>query len=265
MGKVIAICNQKGGVGKTTTTAAVGAVLAEKGYKTILLDCDDSGDPTLSEKIPAEKCERNTLTDLLLFKVLNRNIENEITQSIRTHGEGYDFIPADDNLPGITNAINSSNNQEKRLLLRAITDVLKETYDFVLIDAAPALNIMSLNVLGAADELIITSQPQGAAENGVIKLLKTALQIKNTINKNLRVGGLLITMVDTRTNYNKEIINKMLSAYQEAGMRVFKTQIPRSTVAESWVEHKKSVVSSAPGSKVAVAYRAFVEEYLSVK
>lgn len=262
MGKVIAICNQKGGVGKTTTAIAMGAALAERGYKVLLVDADDSGNPSLTKSLIEDEKITKTLTDLMLFRILDRDIGDEIKDCVYKHKERMHFIPADNKLPGVSTALSSVPEERKRLILREVIDQVKSEYDYVILDAAPSLNIVSLNVLGAADEVIITTQPQGAAEEGILELLQTALQVKDRFNKELTVRGLLITMVDSRTNYNKEKAEKMTSDYTDWGMKVFRIRIPRAVVAESCVEKKLSVLRYAPESKPAMAYRAFITEYL---
>ncbi|MCU7378895.1 AAA family ATPase [Clostridiales Family XIII bacterium ASD5510] len=262
MAKVIAVANQKGGVGKTATAISMGAALVEKGYKVLLVDVDDSGNPSLSKCLGAEAPEAS-LVDLMLMAFLNRDISKELNHVILTHEEGMDFIAAENKLAGVTDMLSAgTDDYEKKTVLKRIIDEVRKQYDFIILDAAPALNIMSINVLTAADEVIITTQPQGAAEEGIGELISSAGEVRKHSNPNLIVKGLLITMLDARTNYNKSKATEMTDGYTELGMKVFHTRIPRAVAAEECVEKKISILKYDPKSKVTAAYRAFVDEYL---
>lgn len=257
----IAVANQKGGVGKTTTSVAMGAVLAEKGYKVLLVDVDDSGNPTLTNAL-APKGSNNTLTELLYFRIMGRGIEDELPLSIYKHKEGMDLIPANNRLPGVSAAMTPVEEDRKRCLIKEILELVKDDYDYIIMDLAPSTNILTINALAAADEVIITTQPQGASEEGILELLQSISNVIQKVNPDLIVKGLLITMVDTRTKYNKNMASGMTESYSNLGMKVFKTCIPRAVIAEQWVDEHKSIIALAPNSKPAVAYKAFVDEYL---
>ena len=275
MGKIIAICNQKGGVGKTTTTISMGRVLVDEGYKVLLVDVDDSGNPSLSKWLGFDSSETSkadaekNLTDLMMLKLMGREIAEDVRKVIKHNKEGMDVIAADSALAGITNYINVMNDSSKedsarkRGLLREVLSCFKDDYDYILLDAAPSLNIMSVNLLTAADEPIIVSQAQGTSAEAVTQLLLTVAQIKEGDNPDLILKGLLITMVDNRTNYSKDKAADMTEIYSELGLKVFNTKIPRAVVAESCVEARESVIAYAPDSKPTNAYREFVKEYLN--
>lgn len=262
MGKTIAIANQKGGVGKTTTVVAMGGVLVEMGYKVLLMDVDDSGNPSLTKSLNLSN--ETNLSELLITSSMGKVAD--VRSAIVHHEEGYDVICADSQLPAITNFLNGMTDESaKRMLLKNVIAEVKNDYDFILLDAAPSLNIMSINLLSAADEIIITSQAQGASEKGIEELLYSALNVRNMLNHDLYVAGLLITMVDMRTKYNSDKVNEMVSMYREKGMHVFNHYIPRSVRAEEWADAGKSIIAYAPKSAPAQAYRQFVEEYLGDK
>ncbi|QIB69809.1 ParA family protein [Aminipila butyrica] len=262
--KVIAISNQKGGVGKTTSAISFGVGLADKGYKVLLVDCDDTGNPSLTKFLGENPDELEaTLTDLMMFTLFDRSIDEVLPKVICKNQEGVYFIPADNKLPGITNALTGFNDEEKKKrVLCSIVDKLKDQYDYIILDAAPSLNILSINLLAAADEVIIATQSQGASESGIGELIQTVIRLRDTVNPQLSVRGLLITMVDNRTGYSKAKAAEINNAYTALGMRVFKTCIPRAVKAEKCPEAGQSILKYDPSGKVAVAYKTFVEEYL---
>ena len=263
MGKTIAIANQKGGVGKTTTVVAMGGALSELGFRCLLIDVDDSGNPSLTKSL----CLSNdtNLTDLLYAKAMKKPVGEVIEKAVCHHEEGFDVICADSMLSGITNFLNGlSDDETKRMLLKDVISEIKDNYDYILLDAAPSLNIMSINLLCAADEIIITSQAQGASEKGIEELLESAMSVHRVLNPELIVAGLLITMVDYRTKYNSDKVANMMERYRAIGMRVFNSCIPRSVRAEEWSDSGKSIIGYASSSAPAQAYRAFVKEYLGL-
>lgn len=263
MAKVIAVCNQKGGVGKTTTSIAMGEALREKGYKVLLIDVDDSGNTSLTKVMAPGR--KNTLSDLMLFKFMNRNITDEIESVIVRRDDGLAVLPADNTLSGFTNVLTGMDQEErKRVILKEVIDEIKNEYDYIILDAAPSLNIMSVNVLTASDEVIIVSQAQSASEGGIIELLKSVSEVKSKLNPKLIVRGLLITMVDNRASSSKKKANEISGNFTELGMKVFSSKIPRSIEAEKYTGNNKGLLEFASKSKPAEAYRAFIEEYLNI-
>ena len=260
--KVIAIANQKGGVAKTTTAIAMAAGLTEKGKKVLIIDADDSN-PSLT-KFLSEKPPVSTLTDLLLYQILERDFLPILDETICHHEEGMDYIPSDNKLAGITTMIATQSAEKAPKMLRCcIERVIREKdYDYIIIDPAPSLNTMLINVLTAADEIIIPTQAQGASESGIGELLETIIKVRRTSNQQLAVRGILITMVDRRTNYSKEKTASISGGYSALGMKVFDSIIPRSVKAEECTESGKSIIAFDRKSKAAEAYRSFVDELL---
>lgn len=261
--KVIAIANQKGGVAKTTTAIALAAGLSEDGNRVLVIDADDSN-PSLT-KFLSKKTPVSTLTDLLMYQVLERDFLPILDETICRHEEGMDYIPSDNKLAGITTMIATQSAEKAPKMLRCcIEKVIKEKdYDYIIIDPAPSLNTMLINVLTAADEVIIPTQAQGASESGIGELLETIIKVRSTSNPNLVVRGILITMVDSRTNYSKEKTASIKNGYTALGMKVFSCSIPRSVKAEECTESGKSIIAFDKKSKVAKAYHNFVGELLN--
>jgi chromosome partitioning protein len=263
--RVIAITNQKGGVGKTTTAIAMAATLAKQERQVLLIDCDDSGNPSLSKTLSADP-EVMSLTDIMLNRI---NIKGaaprtpilDVSTATQRHVEGMDFIAADDHLPGITSvAFTMLAPEDKAFILKGIIDELRSNYDYIILDAAPALNILSTNLLTAAGEVVIITQAQGASEEGITSLIATISQVKATSNPGLTIRGLLLTMVDSRTNYSKRKTAGISSDYSGIGVRVFRSVIPRSVKAEECMEAGMSIIAYDPRGKVATAYMSFVAE-----
>lgn len=270
MSKVIAICNQKGGVGKTTTAIAMSAVLTELGYKVLVVDVDDSGNPSLTKGLGVNLEDLEvSLTDLMLLKMskvgTGEILKSALEKAILQHQEGFDFIPADNDLPGLTDALNGIRDKVKaRNILKTVIDPLRERYDFIILDSAPSLNLVSINTLVATDEVIVTTQAQGASEEGIGELINSALEVKSNLNPGLRVRGLLITMLANNAKSSRETSEKITEKYTDIGLTVFSTKIPRAVAAEKCFDQHVSILKYARTSTVSVAYKAFVKEYLEL-
>jgi chromosome partitioning protein len=271
MGRVISIMNMKGGVGKTTTALALASAFAGNGKKVLVIDADDSANPSLTKNLVKEEDGEGkvTLTNILLDRItrkagMNASETIPASEAVHRHEEGFDYICADNRLPGITaNGFGFIETGQQPYILKDVTDELKGTYDYIILDAAPALNMMSTNILTATDDVIIATQAQGASEDGIAELIGSAKTVKQNTNASLVIRGLLITMVDARTKYNKNKAQDMQSMYRDLGLSVFDTQIPRSVKAEEYVERGMSVIGYDPRGKVAIAYGRFADEYLA--
>lgn len=263
MTSVINVNNQKGGVGKTTTVIALANILTEKGKRVLIVDCDGSS-TTLTKLIVNElnidKMPENTLTDLILLHATGRTISKDLAKSIVIKCKGgYDLLPADNNLVAAITNLSMQNNLKIRFeTMKSILNIYKETYDYIILDAAPVLDIFSINQLIASDELLIVSQCQQASQNAIDELIKSVSDFVTPMNKDLKIRGILLTMLDKRANYGKEQAIEMEKKFKT---KPFRTIIPRSVKGEKYINLGTELITDRK-NKVGEAYRQFVEEYL---
>lgn len=200
--KVIAVTNQKGGVGKTTTTANLGIGLAQQNKRVLLIDADAQGSLTLSLGYPKPDELPITLADIMQNVIDDTPIPDGC--GILHHGEGVDLLPANIELSGME--IRLINAMSRESVLRTYINAVKPHYDYILIDCMPSLGMMPINSLAAADSVIIPSQPSYLSAKGLDLLMQSIAKVKRQINPKLKIDGILFTMVDSRTNEAKEII-----------------------------------------------------------
>ena len=254
---VIAVCNQKGGVGKTTTVENLGIGLVNEGKRVLLLDCDPQGSLTiaLGEQRPDDLGE--TISDLMADAMESR--ETRKGEGILHHEEGVDFIPANISLSGLEVSLVNAMNREK--ILRQVIEPYRKDYDYILIDGMPSLGMLTINTLAASDSVLIPVQSQFLSAKGLEMLLQTVSKVKRQINPKLKIQGVLLTMVDQRTNYSREISGLIREAYG-GKIRVFDTEIPRSVRAAEISAEGRSIFRHDTKGKVAEAYRALTREVL---
>ncbi len=257
MSKVIAIANQKGGVGKTTTTANLGIGLVNEGKKVLLIDCDAQGSLTESlgfvnpDEIPV------TLSTLMSMSLNDQEIPKG--EGILHHNEGVDLVPANIELSGMETALVTAMSRER--ILKGYIDSVKNDYDYVLIDCTPSLGMLTINSIVAADEVIIPVQAHYLPAKGLEQLLTTVSKVKRQINPNLKIGGILLTMVDNRTNLSKDV-SRVIRLNYGNNLRVYKTEIPYSVKAAEVSAVGKSIYTYNKNGKAADAYKEFSKEVL---
>ena len=258
--KVIAITNQKGGVGKTTTTVNLGVGLANMGKRVLLIDADPQGSLTVSLGI-----KKPDDLSVSLATVMQDVIEDRDTpdgSGIIHHEEGVDLLPSNIELSGLE--VSLFNTMSRESILKGYLDTVKSKYDYVLIDCMPSLGMMTINALVAADSVLIPTQPNYLSTKGLNLLMRSVSRIKKQINPKLRIDGILLTMVDGRTNNAKSIIASLRSSIGES-IRVFDTEIPHSVrAAESSLEGK-SIFAHDKGGKVAAAYERLTKEVMQLE
>ena len=253
MGKTIAFINQKGGVGKTATTVSVGIGLARSGKKVLLVDADPQGNLTdsLGFKNPDE-------LETTLCTLMQKYIDDTPPlpgEGIIHQSEGVDLIPGNIELSGLE--VSLVNAMSRESVLRAALADEKKNYDYILIDCPPSLNMLTINAMTAADSLIIPCQADYLPAKGLALLLKSANRVKKQLNPGLQIDGILLTMVDKRTNFNREMSELLRNAYGEA-IKVYNTEIPFSVKAKEASADGKSIYLYDKNGKVAVAYHSFI-------
>ena len=257
MCKVIAVANQKGGVGKTTTALNLGVGMADKGNRVLLIDGDAQGSLTIS--LGYKEPDRIEVTLATLLSEIMEETEPSISEAIIHHAEGVDLIPAHIELSALE--INLVNAMSREVMLRSLVDTIKSDYDYIVIDCMPSLGMLTINALACADSVLIPVQAAYLPMKGLEQLMKTISRVQRRLNRNLVVEGILLTMVDCRTNYAKDISQLVIDTYSDQ-LHVFDTTIPLSVRAAEISVEGASIYQYDPKGKATAAYRTLTEEVI---
>ena len=257
--KVIALTNQKGGVGKTTTAVNLGVSLAKQGKTVLLVDADAQANLTMALGYTKTDNLPITLSDIMQDIIDGKSVD--VQESILHTDEGVDLLPSCVELAGVETTLIDTKNRES--VLKACISEVKKNYDYVLIDCMPALGMLTINGLAAADSVIIPNQPHYFSIKGLEQLLRSVSKVKRQINPNLRIDGILMTMVMPRTKITQTVISTVKNAYGR-NIKIFDTQIPFSIRAVEATAEGKSIFAYDKSGKVAAAYEQFGKEVAEI-
>lgn len=258
MGKTIAVSNLKGGTGKSVTSVNLGIGLARQGQRVLLIDGDSQH--SLSVSFGIAEPEKLPVTLSTIMTNIISDLDCEPSTGIITLKEGVDLLPSNLSLASTELMLVSAIGRE--LILRQYIEKVKEMYDYIIVDTSPTLGLLTINALAAADCVLIPVVPKYLDAKGLELLLKTISQLRRQINPNLSISGILMTMVDKRANFTKEIISLIESTYGEH-IRIFNEHIPHSIRAAETGAKGKSIYVHDPRGRVAEAYTALTMEVLS--
>ena len=257
--KVIALTNQKGGVGKTTTAVNLGVGLAKQGKKVLLIDADAQANLTMALGYNKPDDIPITLSTIMQDIIDDRTFK--VNDGILHHNEGVDLLPSNIELSGLEVRLINAISRES--ILKTYVNEAKKNYDYVLIDCMPSLGMITINALAAADSVVIPTQPHYLSAKGLELLLRSVSKVKRQINPKLRIDGILMTMVMPRTNISKEITSLVKSAYGQK-IKVFESEIPHSIRAVEATAEGKSIYAYDKSGKVAEAYEQFSKEVVEI-
>ena len=252
MGRIIAVANQKGGVGKSTTAINLSACLAEKGKKVLAIDMDPQGNTTSGFGVDKNGIE-NTLYELLLGEAETKDT------IVKDVVENLDLIPSNINLSGAE--IELVGIDDKEFILKGITDKLRRKYDYIILDCPPSLNMLTINALAAADNVIVPVQAHYLPLKGMTQLMKTIGKVQRQLNPNLKIDGVLLTLADMRTKLARTTEDSLRENYGKH-IRIFKTVIPVAITAAESSAAGQSIYEYDKNGTVAKAYAEFTREVI---
>jgi len=257
MCKVIAICNQKGGVSKTTTTVNLGVGMVREGKRVLVIDADPQGN--LSQSLGIENPDELEIALPSIMEQIIMDEEFEVSEGIIHHVEGIDLMPCNIDLSGVD--VSLVNAMSREFVLKTYVDCMREYYDYILIDCMPSLGMITINALVCANSVLIPVQASYLPVKGLQQLIKTISRVRRQINPELKIEGMVMTMVDMRSNYTKDILEALESTYGET-IGIFDSRIPMSVRAAETSAEGKSIYIHEPRGKVAKSYEELTEEVL---
>ncbi len=258
--RIIALANQKGGTGKTTTTVNLGVGLARQGKRVLLVDADPQSDLTTCLGWQNQDSLPSTLATLMERAI--RDDPVDIHSALLHHREGVDLLPSNIELSAMEMALVTAMSRE--FALKEVLFQVRNQYDYILIDCMPSLGMVTINVFAAADSVIIPVQAQYLPAKGMTQLLRTIGKVKRQINPSLRVDGVLLTLVDNRTNLARQTAEILRENYGSV-LCIYNSQIPLAVKAAEVSAAGKSIYDYDPTSKVAMAYESFTKEVTNYK
>lgn len=251
MGKIVSVANQKGGVGKTTTSVSLSAILAKKGKKVLMIDMDPQGNGTSGLGI--DKNVKFSVYDVIIDEV---EIENTIQKA---EIENLDVCPSNINLAGAEVELVDMEEREKRL--KAKLDKIKDKYDYIIIDCPPSLGLVTLNAFTASDSVLIPVQCEYYALEGLGQLINTINLVKKHLNKSLYIEGALLTMYDARTNLSNQVVKEVKRYFED---KVYKVVIPRNIKLSEAPSYGMPITLYDKRSKGAKCYEKLAKEFMKI-